>query len=271
MKSVFVFLLSMCALAAFSDSNHVLQVQLSPGTTIELLHVSAGSFTMGSPKSDPLRNDDEILHQVILTQDFWLGKFEITQQQWHELMNTTVEEQQLKQARKWPLRGTGKNLPMYLVSWNDCITFCQKLTKREQAKGRLPEGYAFTLPTEAQWEYACKSGLNHFTIESLPSLGWYRDTSRKKIHPTGLKKPNAWGFHDMHGNVSEWCLDWYGPYPASPITDPTGPDTGSRKVARGGSWFGPAANARPSKRITDPPEQGFTSMGFRIALSPIVE
>ena len=142
-------------------------------------------------------------------------------------------------------------------SWFDTKEFCAKLTGVAKASGKLPEGYEFTLPTEAQWEYACRagtttalnSGKNLSNEEKCPEMdevGWYDGNSDEMTHPVGQKKPNAWGLYDMHGNVWEWCLDWKGDYPETTVVDPTGPDTGMSRVLRSGSWgsYAPTAVQR---------------------------
>ena len=148
-------------------------------------------------------------------------------------------------ARRYP------DLPVEQVTWNDAMAFCEKLTEIEKAAGRLPVGYEYTLPTEAQWEYACRAGTttalnsgknlsDEEKCSNLGKVGWYEHNSRRAVgaiiteatHPVGQKKPNAWGLYDMHGNVWEWCLDWYGFYPTSSVTDPTGPNTGKGRVIR---------------------------------------
>ena len=169
------------------------------------------------------------------------------------------------------------------------MEFCAKLTAIEREAGRLPEGYEYTLPTEAQWEYACRagtttalnSGKNLSDKEKCPEMeevGWYgfnsgyydsdgNTTSNGKTFPVGQKQPNAWGLYDMHGNVYEWCLDWFGDYPTSSVTDPKGPSTGSYRVLRGGSCCHYANYCRSARRDYYYPGSNFSNGGFRVALS----
>jgi formylglycine-generating enzyme required for sulfatase activity len=154
------------------------------------------------------------------------------------------------------------------VSWNDAVEFCRKLTDRERAAGRLPEGYVYTLPTEAQWEYACRAGTTGAYAGDLGAMGWYKDNSGSTTHPVGQKRANAWGLYDMHGNVWEWCLDWKGDYPSGNVTDPTGPSSGSHRIVRGGSWINAALYARSANRLWFSPGFRRNFLGFRVALAP---
>ena len=146
--------------------------------------------------------------------------------------------------------------PWRQVSWDDCQAFCRKL------------GAGFRLPTEAEWEYACRAGTKGPYAGNLDDLAWYGENSGKTTHPVGQKKPNAWGLYDMHGNVWEWCSDWYGDYPAGAVTDPTGPGTGSLRVIRGGSWHDDAGHCRSAHRDGFSPGYPDDRLGLRLAFSP---
>ncbi len=190
--------------------------------------VAAGEFQMGSNDSDG-ESDEKPAHRVQITRPFWIGRTEVTQRQWELVM------------RNNPSNFKGADNPVESVDWNACVEFCRKLTQREQAAGRLPSGYTYRLPTEAQWEYACRAGtttrFNSGDADAaLDQAGWYSSNSGSTTHPGGQKAANAFGLHDMHGNVWEWCQDWYGPYDGAVATDPTGPSSGSYRVLRGGSW-----------------------------------
>ena len=184
---------------------------------------------------------------------------------------------------------------MEYVSWNDAINFCAYLTYIERKAGRLPEGYEFTLPTEAQWEYACRAGTttafnNGTNLETtvqiwddpcpgLDKVGWYRYNSEyssgfsgnnERNHQTvGQKQPNAWGLYDMHGNVAEWCLDRYGDYPTGSVTDPTGPSTGDQFIMRGGDYHNYAYLCRSAYRSISKPNDNWNNVGFRVVLVPV--
>ena len=233
-----------------------------------MIRIEPGTFMMGSPEDELGRRNDEVQHQVTLTQGYWLGQYEITQAQYKAIMKVN------------PSSFIGADLPVDTVSWNDAMEFCKKLTEIEKAAGRLPKGYEYTLPTEAQWEYACRagtttalnSGKNLSDKEKCPEMdevGWYYYNSDDKTHPVGQKQPNAWGLYDMHGNVFEWCLDWKGDYPTSSVTDSTGPSTGSYRVFRGGSWISHAYYCRSARRDYYYPGSRAGNFGFRVALAPV--
>jgi len=187
---------------------------LGGGVKLLLCGIPAGTFTMGGSGSD------EKKHEVTLTKPFWLGRTEVTQGQWEAVMGNN------------PSHFKGKDLPVEQVSWDDAQEFCKKLNE----KSLLPAGWQWALPTEAQWEYACRAGTTGDYADSLDDMAWYSANIDSKTHAVATKKANAWGLHDMHGNVWEWCADRYGAYPTGAVTDPTGSNSGSIRVARGGSW-----------------------------------
>jgi formylglycine-generating enzyme required for sulfatase activity len=245
-------------------------VQCSESVKMDLIYIQPGTFTMGSPTSELGRGGNETQHTVTLTKGYWLGKYEVTQAQWKAVMGSN------------PSYWKGDNLPVEQVSWNDIMGsegFCAKLTAAEKAAGRLPEGYAYTLPTEAQWEYACRAGtttaLNsgknltqeYYNCPNLNEVGWYTSNSSSKTHVVGQKLPNAWGLYDMHGNVWEWCKDRYGTYPTGAVSDPTGPSVGFYRVFRGGGWGSNAGGWRSAFRGYYYPYYSHDSNGFRLALS----
>jgi formylglycine-generating enzyme required for sulfatase activity len=182
----------------------------------------------------------------------------VTQAQWEAVI------------RNNPSGFKGADLPVEQVSWDDAMAFCRRLTERERAAGRLPDGYVYTLPTEAQWEYACRAGTTgpYAGDGNLDDMGWYSQNSGNTTHPVGQKRPNAWGLYDMHGNVWEWCRDWYGNYPGGLVRDPTGPASGSYRVNRGGCWNYPATECHSASRYFLGPGDRLYFFGFRLALSP---
>jgi formylglycine-generating enzyme required for sulfatase activity len=243
---------------------------------LDMIWVEPGTFTMGSPENELGRESDEIQHEVTLTKGYWLGKFEVTQAQYEAVMGTN------------PSVFKGADLPVECVCWSEATNFCAKLTEIEKAAGRLPEGYEYTLPTEAQWEYACRAGtttaLNNgknlsdsYKCPEMDEVGWYWYNAGIEsyyqgltcTHPTGQKQSNVWGLYDMHGNVEEWCLDCYGDYPTSAVSDPTGVDTGYYRVSRGGSWGNYAWNCRSADRNCHAPDVQYNQVGFRVALTPV--
>lgn len=238
-------------------------LDLGDGITMEFVRIPSGTFIMGSPQSETHRESDEgPLTEVTISERFLLGKYEVTQAQWEWVMGTN------------PSRFKGDQLPVERVSWNLAVAFCERLTERERESGRLPEGYAFTLPTEAQREYACRAGTqNRFYFGDDPDYGhlaqyaWYWTNSGSRTHPVGEKEPNAWGLYDMHGNVWEWCLDFYAnAYPGGSVIDPPGPETGAVRVIRGGGWEDFARDCRSACRLRAWPGNSFSYLGFRVAV-----
>jgi formylglycine-generating enzyme required for sulfatase activity len=249
---------------AMPQSGKGWSIVLPGNVALDLVWIAPGNFTMGSPASETGHIPDERPQtQVILTKGFWLGKYEVTQEQYQALVGTNPSN----------FKEVGKDAPVETVSWDDAMAFCQKLNAQERASGRLPAGYTFTLPTEAQWEYACRAGTTGpYYATDLGAIAWYADNSGSTTHPVGTKQPNAWGLYDMLGNVWEWCADWSGPYPDGSVTDPVGPLSGASRVLRGGSWHIVAADCRSAcRRDNDPGSRNFY-FGFRLALSfsPVV-
>lgn len=234
---------------AASDANENLPatrvVDLGGGVKMEFVLITSGSFTMGTENS----STDEKAHKVTITKPFYLGKFEVTQKQWQQVMGAN------------PSGFKGEQNPVDRVSWNDGQEFLKKVNA-------LVPGGGFRLPTESEWEYACRAGStgDYAGTGKLDDMGWYGGNSENKTHPVGAKKPNAWGLFDMHGNVYEWCADWKGEYPAGVVTDPSGPEQGSSRVLRGGSWYFNASVCRSASRLEDAPVTRHYSYGFRVAL-----
>jgi formylglycine-generating enzyme required for sulfatase activity len=228
-----------------------------PELNLDMLWCKPGTFMMGSPKDEKDRQDRATQHEVTLTQGFWLGKHEVTQAQWEKVMSANLS------------RFRGATLPVEHVNWGAAMKFCQKLTQMEKTAGRLPEGWIYTLPTEAQWEYACRAGTTtaYFFGDSItPKQANYSEGNIGKTTPVGTYPANAWGFHDMHGNVWEWCLDWYGDYPSGSASDPVGPSDGSLRVSRGGSWVDFGGLMRSAARYRFAPDFRFNTLGFRLSL-----
>ena len=245
-------------------------VSLPNGVSLEMVKITAGTFMMGSPSSESGRWYYEKQHQVTLSKDYWLGKYEVTQAQWQAVMGNN------------PSYFKGDNRPVERVSWNEAKAFCEKLNERYA--GKLPRGYKFDLPTEAQWEYACRAGTttaysygDSSDTDKMNYDGNYpygpgavKGVHRKQTVDVGsLGYKNAWGLYDMHGNVEEWCRDWYGDYSNSAVTDPVGPQTGSYRVIRGGGWGHYARDCRSAYRDCGSPGDCLGNLGLRLALAPV--
>jgi formylglycine-generating enzyme required for sulfatase activity/TolB-like protein len=239
--------------------------------------VRGGAFQMGTASGG---NDNERPVHSVTVKSFYLGKYEVTQKEWREIMGTTIRQQRDAADRSWSLYGEGNNYPMYYVSWHEVIEYCNKRSLRE---GLTPayrgsgnsvtcdfSATGYRLPTEAEWEYAAKGGdKTYLTTEysgsnNVESVGWYIGNSGGGTHPVGTKQPNDLGIYDMSGNVWEWCWDWYGAYTGDSQTDPAGPASGPDRVLRGGSWNYSAGLLRSAFRGFNAPTYRDSSRGFRL-------
>ncbi len=224
---------------------------LGHGVSLEMVLIPAGTFMMGSPASEAGRITNETSHKVTLTKGFNLGIYTVTQEQWESVMG------------KNPSDTKGAKLPVTNVSWEDCQEFIKKLNAK-------PNG-GYRLPTEAEWEYACRAGTTtaySFGDKITPKDANYKDSKIGKPIEVGSYEPNAFGLYDMHGNVWEWCEDWYADYPAGSVTDPKGPATGEDRVLRGGSFDNFVSIARSSYRSYGSPTSRSYFNGFRLARTP---
>ena len=255
--------------------NGVLQVQAVSNREFQIVRLNmvwipAGTFTMGSPSNEAGRNENEgPQRQVILSNGFWMGKNEVTQKEYRDIMGTN------------PSNFKGDTLPVENVSWFDAIEYCNR---RSQFDGLIPtyiisgtgnyrtvtwnrNANGYRLPTEAEWEYACRAGTTSAyntgaTIND--NTGWYSANSGNRTNVVGLKLPNNWGLYDMHGNVMEWCWDWYGSYASGAHIDPTGATSGSYRVFRGGSWVSDGQYLRSAYRDYGNPYYRDNYIGFRL-------
>jgi formylglycine-generating enzyme required for sulfatase activity/ABC-type phosphate transport system substrate-binding protein len=224
---------------------------------IEMLWIGPGRFVLGSPSDESNRGTDEGPETAVnITRGYWIGKTEVTQAQWRAVMGSD------------PSRFKGDALPVEQVSWHEAMEFARRLSERERAAARLPTGYAYALPTEAQWEFAAKAGMNGAFATAVDALAWH-DQNTDRTQAVALKAANAWGLHDTLGNVWEWCLDWYGPYPGGEAADYAGVPSGTAKASRGGSWWAGPRGARPANRYRDMPHNANDDLGFRLALTPL--
>jgi formylglycine-generating enzyme len=262
-----------------------------------LVWIPPGTFMMGSPVTELERQadgQDETQHQVTITAGFWMAKHEVTQEEYLGLVGTNPS---YWRNGRLPLpidglSGTGGPVtdellhPVDGVSWSDAVNYCLLLTERERAEGRLLEGYVYRLPTEAEWEYACRAGSTTvFPQGNELRSGWanFRGTAEYEAslgtvdNPAGVYlgrtvpvsdyAANPWGLYDMQGNLLEWCHDWHGPYPTGSVTDPTGPPTGTLRALRGGAWFFRARGCRSAFRSYAAPSDAGEAAGFRVVLA----
>ena len=261
--SALIFALCLCVLFCFLwIGNNIAEsiiIELPNGVNLKMVGIKAGSFEMSA--NDGENDDDEFPHQATLTKDFYLGQTEVTQAQWRAVM------------RNNPSEFKGDDLPVESVSWNDAMSFCEKLNEL----GMAPKGWTFTLPTETQWEYAAKGGSKSMYYkfsgsDNIDEVAWYYDNpNRKTTHPVGKKKGNELGLYDMSGNVWEYCLDDWKRDSSSQQTEFTrGNDSGGDlRMFRGGSWGHKAEDCRVACRACTSPSEGSECLGFRVALVPV--
>ena len=254
---------------------------LTDDIKLELVWICAGTFMMGSPEDESGRKNNEKLHKVTLSKDFWIGKYSVTQEQYIAIMNENPS-----------FRDDGGKYPLEGVPWEDAMTFCKRLTERVRNAGQLlPDGYEFSLPTEAQWEYACRAGTKtayNFgdSIDKMKAKDDYNDLTHhpRRINKSDMTKkvgsyqPNAWGLYDMHGNVWEWCRDNCECDDDLEVITDTYRDgvvdpycsKGLCYIMRGGSWAASAVECRAASRDCYNPVDDITYQGFRVAIVPVL-
>ena len=243
-----LFLLSVMALGIPAQAQEKI---FTNDIGMEFVLIPAGSFMMGFEG----RESDEVpVHKVTISRPFYLGRYEVTQEQWASVMGNNPSE-----FENW-------GNPVERVSWDDVQVFIKKLNQKAS-------GGTYRLPTEAEWEYAAGAGKSteYFFGDYEGELGryaWYNDNSGGKTHPVGQKQANPWGLYDIYGNVWEWVQDWYGEYRGGAVTDPKGPSLGSARVFRGGSWRNSAGRCRSATRVDFSPDFRDDLLGFRLAFSP---
>ena len=253
-----------------------------------MVFIAPGTFRMGSPPDEVDRYDWEGPQTAVtISRGYWLGKYEVTQGEYEAVVGSNPswfngvrevwdESCQCSTNRDY----TDLSRPVEQVSWNDAVAYCAALTERERLAGRIPLNCVYRLPTEAEREYACRAGTStRFSYgddpgyRNLTNYAWYYDNSGGETHPVGQKLPNPWGLYDMHGNVFEWCQDWFDAYPGGVAVDPQGPASGSDRVIRGGSWglwpgWDSARICRSAYRSYFTPDDRNNTFGFRAVLAP---
>jgi formylglycine-generating enzyme required for sulfatase activity len=246
----------------------LMSVDLGGGERMEFVWIPPGKFTMGSALTEEGHRKDENQHEVTLSRGFWMGKYEVTPRQFQ-----VVKKLPFNDSKK-----AGLDAPVTHVTWIDAIDFCAKMKVRVAmgaANGdasRLESNRLDArLPTEAEWEYACRAGTAGAYAGDVDKMGWYWSGkwtwAGDQLSVIGQKQPNAWGLYDMHGNVSEWCQDWYGDYDVMELTDPMGPASGMHRVQRGGSAAEEKIDCRSASRVQCNPLGGSPYIGFRVVLS----
>jgi formylglycine-generating enzyme required for sulfatase activity len=232
----------------------LVSIELTPDIKLAMRRVPAGKFWMGSPPTEPGRSSDENLHEVTISRPFLLGVTEVTQAQWEAVMGSNSSEPK------------GENLPVNKVTWQTAIRFCDRLNSSP-----LGANYRFRLPSEAEWEYACRAGTNTIFYwgndpVKLSSHAWTLSNSGRTIQPVGKLQPNSWGFYDMIGNVAEWTGDWHGPLPTVPQRDPKGPEGGKEKSNRGFTFANKSMSQfRSAAKCANPPDEIRDYLGLRLA------
>ena len=237
--------------APIANGNHI-SIPVKDGVSIDMVRVEAGTFTMGETVDIKDSYDFVKKHQVTLTNDYYIGKYEVTQALWKAVMGNN------------PSNLKGDNLPVEQVSWDDCQEFLSKLNSITSK--------TFRLPTEAEWEYAARGGnksrgYQYSGSNNLSDVAWYGDNSGSKTHPVGSKQANELGIYNMAGNVCEWCQDRFGKYISSSQVNPTGANRGSYRVIRGGCWGDSSGICRSSCRSFSPPDHRGSGLGLRLVLS----
>ena len=246
---------------SFSDDLEYLDLGKS---RLALVKIRPGKFLMGTDEviraddywkpcsTCPPRNEDEgPVHQVTISEGFWLGQYPVTQRQWQEVMGNNPSN----------VSDLEPDAPVNQVSWEDTQNFIAKVNA-------LQRQWMIRLPTEAEWEYAARAGTSTETYGPLDDVAWYKGNNTGRTHPVGKRLPNAFGVYDMLGNVWQWCDDWFGLYTTSPSVDPKGPPDGDRRVTRGGCFYCDAIHERAARRNRDLPTHRSRSIGFRIVAIP---
>jgi len=237
------------------------------GAPTNLVFIPPGTFMMGSPSNEvdrelPPGRVEGPQTAVTISKGFWMGKYPVTGEEFLAVMGYN------------PTSPGDTNRPVDMVTWFNATNYCGQLTQNERAAGRISTNSVYRLPTEAEWEYACRAWTStRFSYgddpgyTNLTQYAWFDVNSGSTSHPVGQKLPNPWGLYDMHGNVVEWCQDWYGPYPGGIALDPQGPATGLTRMNRGGLWLRPANYCRSAWRRDVPPDFMSDGVGFRVVLA----
>jgi formylglycine-generating enzyme required for sulfatase activity len=257
---------AICFLPALAVAQETKELTNSLG--MKLVLIPSGSFQMGSPANEEGGHADEVQHEVKLTKPFYLGATEVTQGQYLKVVGKNPSNFQKGLVRD----DDTSNYPVESVTWQDAVNFCRKLNELPEEKAA---GRSYRLPSEAEWEYACRAGTTAaystgVGSDELHHFAWYSvsgSKSDKTTHPVAMLKPNPWGLYDMHGNVWEWCQDHYqNRYEQEAVTDPHGPKFGTDHVVRGGSFLSKNNHCRSASRLGHQPDHAAVDCGFRVVL-----
>ncbi len=255
LRNYFLFGACLCLLCFSVGCQNSPKTEIKNSTGISFRYIPPGEFMMGSEDHEKGREDDESPRQPTkLTKGYYLGATEVTQAQWVEVMGT-------KPWADYKRIPKGDHYPAVFVSWEDAVEFCKKLSEKESL--------TFRLPTEAEWEYACRAGTTtefYWGTEYNEEYAWSSKNAKGDLYEVAKRLPNAWGLFDMGGNAWEWCSDWHGPYSSEKVTDPQGPAEGERKVIRSGSSGNSMWDCRSAERGMVPPDKKFGASSFRILL-----
>ena len=236
------------------------------GVNMKMIWVEGGDFLMGCTSEQSDCDSDEQNIRRVTVDGFYIGMLEVTQSQWEKVVGTSISQQRNKKGSDNSLKGVGPDYPMYYVSWDEAMEFCRLLSNKT--------GRTYTLPTEAQWEYAARGGnknegAKYAGSNMIDAVAWYKDNSGSSTHIVGSKRANALGIYDMSGNVKEWCKDWYAnSYVSYDTNNPVGPSSGSNRVFRGSSWWFTASNCRVANRSSGTPNFRDDDLGFRVVCLP---
>ena len=234
------------------------------GINMKMVWVEGGSFMMGCTSEQSDCDEDEMNVRKVKVDGFYIGMLEVTQAQWEAVVGTNLDTQKNKTIFK--INSVGPEYPMYFVNWDEAMEFCRLLSNRT--------GKKYTLPTEAQWEYAARGGKKpdgtmYAGSNSIDAVAWYWDNCGEKTHVCGTKRANSLGIYDMSGNVREWCKDWYSnSYISYDTNNPTGPSSGEARVYRSGCWYYDASSCRVSNRYSNHPSYRGEELGFRVVCIP---
>lgn len=253
------------------DGSGLTNLQSSPGNVLPvrgMVWIKPGTFPMGTRVDEPGRGPNETLHSVTLTRGFWIGTHEVTQAEYLAVAGSNPSFFQAP---------ADTNRPVETVSWTAAMAYCSALTATERGAGRIPQDWEYRLPTEAEWEYCARAGArttrfgygDDLAATSLANYSWYSANAGGAAQPVEQKLANPWGLMDMHGNVWEWCLDWFDGFTGDAVTDPAGPSTGTHRVIRGGGWDSGADLVRSASRNFEAPNNAYSLIGFRVALARV--